>query len=72
MSKYLEEAKRLRAIQSPHYNCGQSVVVPYAEDAGISVETAMGICANFGGGLKRASACGAITGAGRGEDSCRN
>jgi len=62
MSKYLEEAKRLRAIQSPHYNCGQSVVVPYAEDAGISVETAMGICANFGGGLKRASACGAITG----------
>lgn len=62
MSKYLERAKELRAIVTPHYNCGQSVVVPFAEDAGLTEEQAMGICANFGGGLKRASACGAITG----------
>ncbi len=62
MSKYLDRAKELRAIVTPHYNCGQSVVVPFAEDAGLTEEQAMGICANFGGGLKRASACGAITG----------
>lgn len=62
MSKYLEKAKELRAITTPHYNCGQSVVVPFASDAGLTEEQAMGICANFGGGLKRASACGAITG----------
>ena len=62
MSKYLDKAKELRAIVSPHYNCGQSVVLPFAEDAGLTEEQAMGICANFGGGLKRASACGAITG----------
>ncbi len=62
MSKYLDRAKELRAIAVPHYNCGQSVVVPFAEDAGLTEEQAMGICANFGGGLKRASACGAITG----------
>ena len=62
MSKYLDRAIELRAIAIPHYNCGQSVVVPFAKDAGLTEEQAMGICANFGGGLKRASACGAITG----------
>ena len=62
MSKYLERAKEHRAITVPHYNCGQSVVVPFAEDAGLSEEKAVAVCANFGGGLKRAAACGAITG----------
>ena len=62
MSKYLEKAKELRAIVDPHYNCGQSVVLPFAEDAGLTEKQAMGVCANFGGGLKRAAACGAITG----------
>ncbi len=62
MSKYLERAKELRAIVTPHYNCGQSVVLPFAADAGLTEQQALGICANFGGGLKRAAACGAITG----------
>ncbi|MBQ8136671.1 MAG: C_GCAxxG_C_C family protein [Clostridia bacterium] len=62
VSKYLDRARELRAIVTPHYNCGQSVVVPFAKDAGLTEEQAMGICANFGGGLKRAAACGAITG----------
>ena len=62
VSKYLDRAKELRAIVTPHYNCGQSVVLPFAKDAGLTEEQALGICANFGGGLKRAAACGAITG----------
>lgn len=62
MSKYLEKAKELRAIVSPHYNCGQSVVLPFAAEAGLTEAQALGICANFGGGLKRGAACGAITG----------
>ena len=62
MSKYLERAKELRAIVMPHYNCGQSIVLPFAEDAGLSEAQAMGICANFGGGLKRGATCGAIAG----------
>ena len=62
MSKYLDRTRALRATAVPHYNCGQAVVVPFAEGAGLTEEQAMGICANFGGGLKRASACGAITG----------
>ena len=62
MSKYLDHAKQLRATVEPHYNCGQSVLVPFAKDAGITEETAYAITANFGRGLRRAAACGAITG----------
>ena len=62
MSKYLEKAKELRAIVTPHYNCAQSVVIPFAAEAGLTEEQALGICSNFGGGLKRGAACGAIVG----------
>ena len=62
MSKYLDRARELRAIVTPHYNCGQSVVLPFAEEAGLTEAQALGICANFGGGLKRGAACGAVTG----------
>lgn len=62
MSCYLDRAKELRAIVTPHYNCGQSVVVPFAEAAGLTEAQALGVCANFGRGLKREAACGAITG----------
>ena len=60
-SKYLARARDLRASTTIHYNCGQSVILPFAGDMGLTEEQAMGICANFGGGLKRASACGANT-----------
>ncbi|MBQ9606890.1 MAG: C_GCAxxG_C_C family protein, partial [Lachnospiraceae bacterium] len=62
MSKYLDKAKELRAIVTPHYNCAQSVIVPFAEDAGVDTETAMTMGANFGGGMRVAGICGAITG----------
>lgn len=62
MSKYLDRAKELRAIVTPHYNCAQSVLLPFAPDAGLTEEQAMRLSANFGAGMKRAAACGAITG----------
>jgi C_GCAxxG_C_C family probable redox protein len=62
MSKYLDRAKELRAITEVHYNCAQSVIVPFAQDAGITEEAAMKVAANFGAGMKMASVCGAITG----------
>lgn len=62
MSKYVDEAKRLRGITEVHYNCAQSVIVPFAKDAGISEELAMKMGVNFGAGMHRASVCGAITG----------
>ena len=60
-SKYLARAKALRASTAVRYNCGQAVILPFAEKMGLTEEQAMGICANFGGGLRRASSCGAIT-----------
>ncbi len=62
MSKYLDKAKELRAITERHYNCAQSVVVPFAKDAGIDEETAYRVASNFGGGMKMGSVCGAVTG----------
>jgi C_GCAxxG_C_C family probable redox protein len=62
MSKFTEKAKALRAIEIPHYNCAQSVLIPFAEAAGITEETAYRVAANFGGGMKRGSVCGAVTG----------
>lgn len=62
MSRYLDRAKELRAIETPHYNCAQSVLLPFAEALGLGEEVAMGMAANFGAGMKRGSVCGAITG----------
>lgn len=62
MSDFLEKAKELRNNTEIHYNCAQSAVVPFAEAAGVSEETAMRFAAGFGGGMRRASVCGAVTG----------
>ena len=62
MSRYQERALALRAQITPHINCAQAVLVPFAEDAGIPEENAMRIAEGFGGGMKRASVCGAVTG----------
>ena len=62
MSEFLDRAEKLRATVTPHYNCCQSVVVPFAEKAGVSEEDTMRFLANFGLGMKRGAACGAIVG----------
>ena len=62
MSKYYDRAVELRASAEPHYNCAQSVFLPFAEAAGVAEATAYKISANFGAGMRRASVCGAITG----------
>ena len=62
MSRFLERAKELRGDDTRHYNCAQAVLIPCVEYAGIDHETAYRIAAAFGGGMKRASVCGAVTG----------
>ncbi len=62
MSKYLERAKVLRATVEPHYNCGQAVLLPFAEELGIPADLAMRFAANFGRGMKGGELCGAIAG----------
>ncbi len=62
MSEYMDRAKKLRAVVTPHHNCAQSVFVPFAEKYGLSYDDAMKIAANFGSGMKMGSVCGAVTG----------
>ncbi len=61
-SKFHQKAAALRAQVEPHINCAQAVVVPFAEAAGVPDETAMRFAGGFGGGMRQASVCGAITG----------
>lgn len=63
MSVYLDRARELRASVDVHYNCAQSVVVPFAEQAGMSCEQACAVAQAFGGGMQTGSVCGALTGA---------
>ena len=63
MSVYHDRAAELRACTSRHYNCAQSVVMPFAAGAGLDEETAWKLAQYFGGGMRRGSVCGAVTGA---------
>ena len=62
MNDYLKRAEELRAITERHYNCAQSVLIPFAEEAGLDEETAFRLAADFGGGMKMGSVCGVVTG----------
>ena len=62
MSVYRDKAQKLRDQITPHINCAQAVLVPFAKAAGISEEAALRIAGGFAGGMKRGSVCGAVTG----------
>lgn len=63
MSVYRERARELRAIEEPHYNCAQAVLVPFAETSGMTHEQAYAVAQGFGGGMRMGDVCGALTGA---------
>ena len=61
---HLEEAKILR--QNPggrHYNCAQSLLVPFSAEIGMEKEEADALGAFFGAGMMHGSACGTLTAA---------
>ena len=59
----MEESQALRDRTDVHYNCCQSVLVPFAGVCGLDRDTAFQLGANFGRGMRRGSACGAVTSA---------
>jgi len=61
-NQYTEFAMRLRSDTFVKYNCAQAVLVPFADACGIRAEQAYLLGMHFGGGMKMASVCGAITG----------
>lgn len=58
-----EMAMALRADTRTHYNCAQTVLVPYAAEVGLSEEQACAAALNFGRGMGCGAMCGAVTGA---------
>ncbi len=62
MTKH-EHMVALRNHPDIHYNCAQSVLIPFAEDMGMTGAQAQAVSAHFGGGMGCGSVCGAITGA---------
>ena len=59
----LEKAKELRSRTDVHFNCCQSVLIPFAREMGITEEQAFALGANFNAGMRCGSVCGALTGA---------
>ncbi len=62
MSKYLERAHEIRAIETPHHNCTQSVLMSFTQSLNLDDETAYKIAVAFGAGMKSGITCGVITG----------
>ena len=59
----IEKARELRASTDVHYNCCQSVLIPFAQRMGLTEEQAFALGANFQGGMRCGAACGTLTGA---------
>lgn len=60
---HLETARALRADTQVHYNCCQSVLVPFAAEMGLTEAQAFALGANFGSGMLHGSVCGTLSGA---------
>ncbi len=45
------------------FNCSQAVFAAFSEQLGLSEEKALKVAAGFGGGMRMAETCGALTGA---------
>lgn len=60
---HMEQARALRADTEIHYNCCQSVLIPFAPEMGLTREQATAMGAHFGSGMRHGSACGALSGA---------
>lgn len=58
-----EDMEALREDTQIHYNCAQALVIPFAEDMGLTREQANALAQDFGGGMGCGSVCGAVTGA---------
>ena len=59
----MEQPRALRADQAVHYNCCQSVLVPFAQEMGLTPEQAFHLGSHFGAGMRHGSTCGALAGA---------
>ncbi len=61
MSEHARVEKAI-ALFKEGFSCSQAVLAAYSKQFGLEQETAMKLSAGFGGGMKMAGTCGALTG----------
>ena len=61
MNQHVDKAMELRNEMPLVNNCAQTIMRVYADELGMNEEQAAAIGCNFGGGMKCAGSCGAIT-----------
>lgn len=59
----IEKARELRANTDVHYNCCQSVLIPFAQRMGLTEEQAFALGSNFNAGMRCGAVCGTLVGA---------
>ena len=59
---HMEHARQLRASVDVHYNCFQSVVLPFAKEIGLTEEQVYALGMHFGSGMRHGAACGTLSG----------
>ena len=60
---HTEKAAALRADTTVHYNCGQSVLMAFADEMGMTEEAAKNLGAHMGSGMRHGTVCGALSSA---------
>ena len=60
---HMEHVRALRTDTQTHYNCCQSVLIPFAREMGLTPEQAQALGSHFGSGMRHGSTCGALSGA---------
>lgn len=60
---HMEHVRALRTDTQNHYNCCQSVLMPFAQEMGLTPEQAQALGSHFGSGMLHGATCGALSGA---------
>jgi len=59
----MDNANRAVSLFRQGCNCSQAVLATYSEQLGLPQQSALKVAAGFGGGMRMAETCGAVTGA---------
>ena len=58
---HMEHVRALRTDTQNHYNCCQSVIMPFAQEMGLTPEQAQALGSHFGSGMLHGATCGALS-----------
>ena len=61
--KSMDIKEKAEKLHKSGFNCAQSVLGACGEYTGLDDNTALGVCAGFGGGVRSGEICGAVSGA---------